>query len=92
MARREAHALALEAGVRDLSTQRPLLRFHFHPPDNRKRDLSNMPATQKAAIDGIADAMGVDDAGFLCAWPMTWAEPVEGGAVVIQVSDPEAGL
>jgi crossover junction endodeoxyribonuclease RusA len=88
-ARIEAGFVARAEGVGWLRTTTPRLAFAFHPPDARKRDLSNMPATMKAAIDGIADAMGCDDAGFRCVWPETWAEPVKGGAVVVQVSAPD---
>jgi hypothetical protein len=37
--------------------------------------------------DGIADAMGCDDAGFRCIWPETWGDVVKGGAVMIEVSE-----
>lgn len=83
--RREAWAVAMEAGAHRLQIERPILRFAFHPPDKRKRDAHNMPATMKAAIDGIADAMQMDDALFLVVWPRAFAEPVKGGLVVVQI-------
>lgn len=33
----------------------------FHAPDNRRRDIDNCLASIKAALDGIADATGIDD-------------------------------
>lgn len=36
----------------------------FYPPDRRWRDDDNMIASFKAARDGIAEAMGVDDRRF----------------------------
>ena len=36
----------------------------FCPPDSRARDLDNMIASFKAAQDGIAQAIGVDDADW----------------------------
>lgn len=92
VARYEAWGAAVEAGMsgiawRSLAWQTPTLVFAFHPPDGRRRDLQNMPATQKATIDGIAQAMGCDDAGFRCVWPSEWAERVKGGAVVVEVSE-----
>lgn len=36
----------------------------FYPPDKRHRDDDNMIAGFKAARDGIADALGVDDRRF----------------------------
>lgn len=62
------------------------LVFTFHPPNLRRRDLPNLfgPPT-KAAIDGIAEAMGCDDNRFRCAFPEEFAAPVKGGAVIIEV-------
>ena len=85
-ARRAAWALAKEQGVPKIPGA--ILMFEFYPPDNRRRDIQNMPATQKAAIDGIADAMGCDDHGFRPNWPDVFAEAVHGGAVVVHVRPP----
>lgn len=40
------------------------LHVYFYPPDNRRRDGTNMLGSLKAALDGIADALGVDDVQF----------------------------
>lgn len=56
-----------------------------YPPDARRRDVQNFPALCKASIDGIADAMGVDDNGFRVRFPEAFAEPRKGGALVIDV-------
>lgn len=85
--RQEACAVALQQSIKRLNTTTPRLVFTFHPPDKRRRDLQNMPSTQKAAIDGIADAMGCDDHGFRCVWPETFSKPVKGGCVLIEVSE-----
>lgn len=83
-ARREAWALALEAGITyPMPTAR--LQFAFYPPTNHRRDAQNMPATQKAAIDGIADAMGCDDSGFRVQFPDSFERITPGGAVVVRV-------
>lgn len=37
----------------------------FDAPDNRRRDVSNLHAAMKSALDGIAAAMGVDDSHFV---------------------------
>lgn len=85
-ARKTAWAEALTRGVKNLpEAETYTLRFSFYPPDKRKRDLHNMPATQKANIDGIADALGVDDSRFRVVWPTEWAEVVKGGAVLVEV-------
>lgn len=54
------------------------------PPDRRRRDAFNTGAALKPAIDGIFDALGVDD--FLVDdWRVQRREPVPGGRVVIQI-------
>lgn len=40
------------------------LRLTFNPPDNRKRDLDNMLASVKSGIDGICDALAINDHCF----------------------------
>lgn len=55
----------------------------FHPPDKRRRDLDNMLSSFKSGIDGIVDAIGVDDS----EWTITISkgEPVKGGRVVVGI-------
>jgi len=40
------------------------LRITFAAPDGRARDLDNMLASQKHALDGVANALGIDDKYF----------------------------
>lgn len=61
---------------------RILLRLTFCPPDNRKRDMDNMLAAMKAGIDGIADAIRVDDSRF--DYQLFRGEPCKGGAVIVE--------
>lgn len=44
------------------------LTVRFYPPDRRHRDTDNMVASLKAAIDGIADALEVNDRRFRPHW------------------------
>lgn len=55
----------------------------FNPPDRRRRDLDGMFSASKAAFDGIADALAVDDYRF--AFTIRRAEPVKGGAVLVAI-------
>lgn len=57
--------------------------IEFYPPDNRRRDLDNMLASMKPAIDGIAAAIGVDDSKWEIS--MKKGAAVEGGLVVVEV-------
>ena len=59
------------------------IELAFYPPDRRRRDKDNLVACMKAAIDGLADALGVDDSRFT----YVYAYPEEiGGRVVVTVS------
>lgn len=54
---------AMADGVRPNQQYRPPLSvaIEFVPPDRRARDLDNMLAAAKSGLDGLADAIGVDD-------------------------------
>lgn len=84
-AREAAFWLAKEAKVR--TNPKAVLRVTYHPPDRAKRDCANMHGRMKAAIDGIADAMGCDDNGFQVHFPATFANVVKGGRVVVEIED-----
>jgi crossover junction endodeoxyribonuclease RusA len=43
-----------------------------------------MIASHKAAQDGIADALGIDDSKFECSYRL--GEPVKGGAVRVEIT------
>jgi crossover junction endodeoxyribonuclease RusA len=68
-----------DGSLKDAETLR--VTFEFCPPDYRKRDLDNAFGCCKAARDGIAEAIGIDDS--------KWNEitilrgPVEKGGRVI---------
>lgn len=57
------------------------LCIRFFPPDKRRRDLDNMLSSIKAGLDGIADALEVNDQRF--AFNISRAQPVKGGKVVV---------
>lgn len=60
------------------------LDVEFVEPDNRKRDLDNMLASIKAGIDGIADALGVNDRRFV--FRIARSEAI-GGMVRVRISE-----
>lgn len=55
----------------------------FNPPDRRKRDLQNCISSAKALVDGIADALGIDDSKFQLTY--AFGEPVKGGSVRVEI-------
>ncbi|MBF5007610.1 RusA family crossover junction endodeoxyribonuclease [Diaphorobacter caeni] len=57
----------------------------FYPPDRRKRDDDGLLASMKAARDGIADALGVDDSRFV-SHPMIHDTVHKGGIVRVTLT------
>lgn len=54
----------------------------FYPPDRRHRDMDNMLASIKAGLDGLSDAIGVDDS----KWTLTIEKAEEiGGYVKVEI-------
>jgi crossover junction endodeoxyribonuclease RusA len=41
------------------------VRIDFYPPSNRKYDVDNLLASIKAGLDGVAQALRVDDSRFV---------------------------
>lgn len=80
-AKNEAYTLAIEAGLKGIRQRK--LRLLFSPPDRRRRDLDNMHASMKAALDGIALAIGCDDSEF-CPIIIDRSSPVKGGSVLVE--------
>jgi crossover junction endodeoxyribonuclease RusA len=62
------------------------VRLVFRPPNLIRRDVDNMLASLKPAIDGISLAIGVDDTRF--AYALERQPPVKGGRVIILVRAP----
>ena len=58
------------------------IRIRFVPPD-RRGDRSNFPNRIKAYLDGIADALCVNDSRFLPQY--TFAEPSKPGRVEVTI-------
>ena len=56
----------------------------FCPPDKKRRDLDNMFASMKSALDGIADATGCDDS--LWTFSLAKDDPVLGGKVFVTIA------
>lgn len=62
----------------------PALVLEFYPPDRRRRDRDNMMASCKAMVDGVCDALGVDDSIF-DPLIVSMKEPTKGGAVILKI-------
>lgn len=89
--RSACHYQALAAGWRTgvfAADDRLHVRLMFVPPDRRRRDMDNLIAAMKAGLDGLADALGVDDS----RWTLTCAidDGSIGGMVRVEVGRADA--
>jgi len=55
----------------------------FHPPDRHRRDWDNLFGSMKAGLDGIAQALEVDDNRFRPRLEV--GDVVRGGVVIVTV-------
>jgi crossover junction endodeoxyribonuclease RusA len=72
---------ALLSQYRDTLKGRDSFDLRFCPPDKHRRDIDNMLAASKAALDALSEVCGVDDSKFQLT--IAKGSPVKGGAVVI---------
>lgn len=75
-------ALAKASGYTQFDDVR--LSYEFHPPTARTYDRDNLAARMKAATDGIADALSIDDSGFHFASALL-LDKVKGGLVRVKI-------
>ena len=82
--RYDCFILALKGNL-DVDWEGPVnVSLTFHPPDKRRRDLDNCIASVKNLLDGVADALAVNDSRFrLSCWI---GEPVNNGSVHVAVA------
>lgn len=80
-------ALAKQAKVTEPGTGFIRIEMTFYPPTRRDRDDDNLVASMKAGLDGLADAMGVNDKRFKIK-PPRMSEQL-GGMVKVQISHME---
>lgn len=82
-ARRDAWAIAREAGLIGFRNEPIPVSITFHPPNKIRRDMDGMHSAIKPMLDGVADAMGVDDSQFRPRLDI--GDVVKGGAVVLAI-------
>lgn len=84
-ARRVAWASALAAGVKSLPVGGGFaIAVTVHPKTRNAIDADNAVAALKASLDGIADALGVDDRTFNTP-SITFGEPLKGGLLTLTI-------
>lgn len=86
-ARHNAQLLALEAKWNrlELPEGRLHLFWDFYPPSRRRFDDDGLLSSMKAARDGIAEALGIDDNRFV-SHPMRHDEIRHGGEVYVRIT------
>jgi crossover junction endodeoxyribonuclease RusA len=88
MARSEARYTTIAARPPKLTAPVRMI-VKLYPPDHGRRDLANVIGALKPHIDGIADAIGIDDSQFLIRWPEALEAPVKNGKVVFEIETGE---
>lgn len=68
------------------------LHITFHEPDRRGRDWDGLCTAIKAGLDGIADALHMNDKRFRPVIVDVADEPVKGGKVVVRIEQACRGL
>ena len=82
--RQAAFVLAKESGLHVTHDGPINVKLTFHPPTNHARDHDNLLASMKSALDGLADAMRVNDNLFRPSVEI--GEKAANGFVRIEVS------
>lgn len=82
-ARDAAYWLTWQEVGRNMNWPGARISLTFCPPDKRRRDADNLLASCKGVLDGISDALGIDDSRFTTSFRM--GEPVKGGAVRVEI-------
>ena len=76
-----------EQGVASLPGNRWDVSLVFNPPNRRRLDLDNLLARMKAGLDGVAQALGIDDAQFVrISGEMAAADPMGADAACVLVT------
>ena len=64
--------------------ERIRVRLTFKPPNNNKHDIDGCLSANKHALDGVADALQVDDSRF--ELELHKGEKIKGGMVVVEIA------
>lgn len=81
--RKACYLTALSQGAKKIQADRLAVHLVFVPPNRRERDWDNLIASMKAGLDGLSDAIGVDDARWRLSFEV--AEGEIGGMVRVKI-------
>lgn len=87
-ARETARLLAIQAGwhLEEWPEGKLAVWIDGFPPDKRHRDTDNFLSSLKASLDGVADAIKINDKRFVPR-PYIRDEVIKGGKVRIRITD-----
>ena len=83
--RADAHALALSEGLHMPDSDKVWVHLTFCPPSHRRYDADNLLASCKSLLDGIADALKVNDHRFIPTVQIGSADPEKRGFVHVRI-------
>jgi len=90
---KKAYRTACYVAVKEQRKQLPPgsrfdIALSFVPPTRRSYDRDNLTARMKSGLDGMADALGIDDSAFvrLSAEMVELSGDAKGGFVVVRLS------
>ena len=88
VARQMAHLLTSQYDIPPcFSPDAPLeTRLTFFPPDKRKRDIDNLLASMKSSLDGIFDALKMND-NRVRRTVLEWGKAAQPGRVEIEIKE-----
>jgi hypothetical protein len=79
-ARKNAYWAGMSEGLHKIKTSAVSITRIYSPPNRKRRDKDNLDASMKAYLDGLSDAMGIDDYHFDLEKSVI-SEPVKNGNV-----------
>lgn len=82
-----ANETAMRVRPVEVSSEPKHIEFVFYPPDRRSYDVDNLLARMKAGIDGMADALGIDDRVFVKTTVSVAASEGKPGSVLVAIRE-----
>lgn len=79
-ARKNAYWAGMSEGLHKIKTNAVSITRVYSPPNRQRRDKDNLDASMKAYLDGLSDALGIDDYHFDLE-KSAISEPVKNGNV-----------
>ncbi len=76
----------LARGLRGSRGIKYQLEIIVYPPDRRRRDMDNVEASLKSAIDGFCQQIDIDDSQIVRTVKQKSAEVIKGGVVVLTLT------